>query len=96
MGKAKPYEISKHSVMEAFRRVKANAGGAGIDEQSIAEFELELKDNLYKVWNRMSSGSYFPPPFRACAIPKKKRWGENPRYSHGIGSRCADSRQDAS
>lgn len=71
MGKAKPYEISKHSVMEAFRRVKANAGGAGIDEQSIAEFELELKDNLYKVWNRMSSGSYFPPPVRACAIPKK-------------------------
>jgi RNA-directed DNA polymerase len=71
MSLAKSYEISKHTVMEAYRRVKANAGAAGIDEQSIADFEAKLKDNLYKLWNRMSSGSYFPPPVRAVEIPKK-------------------------
>jgi retron-type reverse transcriptase len=48
--------------VEAFKAVKANAGAAGVDRQSIEEFERDLKDNLYKVWNRMSSGSYFPPP----------------------------------
>jgi RNA-directed DNA polymerase len=67
----KPFIISKQLVMEAFKAVKANAGAAGIDRQSIADFEKDLKDNLYKVWNRMSSGSYFPPPVKAVAIPKK-------------------------
>lgn len=57
--------------MEAFRAVKANAGAAGVDEQSIEDFEKNLKDNLYKIWNRMSSGSYFPPPVKAVPIPKK-------------------------
>jgi RNA-directed DNA polymerase len=69
--KAKPFEISKHVVWEAYKRVKANKGAAGIDEESIAAFEGNLKDNLYKVWNRMSSGSYFPPPVKAVEIPKK-------------------------
>ena len=53
------------------KAVKANAGLAGVDKQSIEDFEKDLKDNLYKIWNRMSSGSYFPPPVKAVAIPKK-------------------------
>ncbi|MCF2132133.1 group II intron reverse transcriptase/maturase [Strepomyces sp. STD 3.1] len=71
MDKTKPYVISKKVVYEAFLRVKANKGSAGIDEESIEEFELNLKDNLYKLWNRMSSGSYFPPAVKAVEIPKK-------------------------
>lgn len=71
MHKTKPYVISKNIVYEAFLRVKANKGSAGIDEQSIEEFEGNLKDNLYKVWNRMTSGSYFPPAVKAVEIPKK-------------------------
>jgi RNA-directed DNA polymerase len=67
----KPFIISKQLVMDAFKAVKANAGAAGVDRQSIVDFEKDLKDNLYKVWNRMSSGSYFPPPVKAVAIPKK-------------------------
>ena len=68
---AKSFEISKHVVFEAYLRVKANKGAAGVDEQSIAEFEADLKGNLYKLWNRLSSGSYFPPPVRAVEIPKR-------------------------
>ena len=71
MKETKPFIISKDLVMSAFKLVKANAGAAGIDRQSIADFELCLKDNLYKIWNRMSSGSYFPPPVKAVPIPKK-------------------------
>jgi RNA-directed DNA polymerase len=56
--------------LEAYKRVKANKGAAGVDEQSIQDFEKRLKDNLYKIWNRMSSGSYFPPPVRTVKIPK--------------------------
>jgi len=63
--------ISKEAVFEAFKRVKANKGTYGIDEQTIANFELNLENNLYKVWNRMSSGTYFPKPVKAVAIPKK-------------------------
>ena len=70
MDKTKPFDISKHVVWEAYLRVKANKGAAGIDEQSIADFERELKNNLYKIWNRMWSGSYFPPPVRTVSIPK--------------------------
>ena len=58
-------------VWEAWKRVKANHGAAGVDEESIADFEKDLKDNLYKIWNRMSSGCYFPPAVRAVGIPKK-------------------------
>jgi RNA-directed DNA polymerase len=67
----KPFTISKELVLYAFKLVKANAGAAGVDKQSLADFELYLKDNLYKLWNRMSSGSYFPPPVKAVPIPKK-------------------------
>ena len=69
--KPKPFEISKWAVWEAYRRVKANKGAAGVDEQSIEEFEQDLSGNLYTLWNRLSSGSYFPPPVRAVEIPKK-------------------------
>jgi len=68
----KPFAISKRLVWEAWRRVKANRGAAGVDEESIQAFEENLRGNLYKVWNRMSSGSYIPPPVRAVEIPKKK------------------------
>jgi RNA-directed DNA polymerase len=67
----KPFAISKRLVWGAWRRVKANKGAAGVDEESIQAFEANLKANLYKVWNRMSSGSYIPPPVRAVEIPKK-------------------------
>ena len=67
----KPYQISKHLVWEAYQRVKANKGAAGVDGESLQAFEAKLKDNLYKLWNRLSSGSYFPPPVRGVSIPKK-------------------------
>jgi RNA-directed DNA polymerase len=67
----KPFVISKRLVWEAWRRVKANKGAAGVDEESIQAFEANLRGNLYKLWNRMSSGSYIPPPVRAVEIPKK-------------------------
>jgi RNA-directed DNA polymerase len=70
MSEAKPFCISKQEVWEAYKKVKANQGAAGVDEQSIADFEQRLKGNLYKIWNRMSSGSYFPPPVRTVKIPK--------------------------
>src|SRR5664279_1710808 len=70
MAEAKPYAISKQVVWEAYLKVKANHGAAGVDGQSIEAFETDLKDNLYKLWNRMSSGSYFPPPVRLVEIPK--------------------------
>lgn len=71
MNATRSFDIPKHLVMEAYKAVKSNAGAGGIDEQSIEDFEKNLKGNLYKIWNRMSSGSYFPPPVRAVAIPKK-------------------------
>ena len=70
MPEAKSHVISKQAVWEAYKRVKANHGAAGVDGQSLAAFEANLKDNLYKLWNRMSSGSYFPPPVRVVEIPK--------------------------
>jgi RNA-directed DNA polymerase len=66
----KPFEISKWVVWEAFARVKANKGAAGVDGVSISEFEQDRDRNLYRIWNRMSSGSYFPPPVKAVEIPK--------------------------
>src|ERR1700751_4991906 len=67
---AKPFDIPKREVWEAFKHVKANQGAAGEDGQSVAEFEADLSNNLYKLWNRLSSGSYFPPPVRRVEIPK--------------------------
>jgi group II intron reverse transcriptase/maturase len=66
----KPFEISKWEVWEAYQQVKRNQGAAGVDGVSIAEFETDLKNNLYRVWNRMSSGTWFPPAVRAVEIPK--------------------------
>lgn len=70
MPEAKPYDIPKQLVWEAYQRVRANRGAAGVDGETLAAFEKDLKGNLYKVWNRMSSGSYFPPPVRLVEIPK--------------------------
>jgi RNA-directed DNA polymerase len=67
----KPFKIDKRLVYEAYKAVKSNRGAAGVDGQSIEQFETDLSGNLYKIWNRMSSGTYFPPPVRAVAIPKK-------------------------
>lgn len=69
--RSKPFDISKRLVWEVYRKVAANKGAAGIDGESIQQFEADLKGNLYKLWNRLSSGSYFPPPVRAVEIPKK-------------------------
>lgn len=71
MSKAKPFDISQTIVEEAFRRVKANRGAAGVDGESVTDFERNLEDNLYKIWNRMSSGTYMPPPVRSVEIPKE-------------------------
>lgn len=70
MGRAKPFCIAKREVWEAYKRVKANQGVAGVDGQSIEQFEGDLKNNLYRLWNRLCSGSYFPPPVRRVDIPK--------------------------
>jgi RNA-directed DNA polymerase len=71
LSKAKPFGISKRVVFEAYKRVRANQGAAGVDGESIADFDKDLKNNLYKIWNRMSSGSYFPPAVRSVEIAKK-------------------------
>ncbi len=71
MSKAKLFSISKRVVFKAYKRVKANQGAAGVDGESIEDFEKDLKNNLYKIWNRMSSGSYFPPAIRLVEIAKK-------------------------
>ena len=73
----KPFGISKRAVWEAWEKVRANKGAPGVDGESIADFEKDLKGNLYKIWNRMSSGTYFPPPVRAVEIAK----------AHGTGTR---------
>ncbi|MGI9514089.1 MAG: reverse transcriptase domain-containing protein [Anderseniella sp.] len=70
MEKAKSFDISKRAVWDAYLRVKANQGAAGVDDQSIQDFEVDRKNNLYKLWNRLASGSYFPPPVRRVEIPK--------------------------
>ena len=66
----KPFDISKWEVQDAWEKVKANKGAPGVDEVTLGDFESDLKNNLYKIWNRMSSGSYFPPPVKAVEIPK--------------------------
>ena len=70
MDKAKPFSIPKREVWEAWKEVKANQGAAGVDGQTIQDFEADLSKNLYKVWNRMASGSYFPMPVKRVEIPK--------------------------
>jgi RNA-directed DNA polymerase len=68
--KTKPFGISKHAVWQAYQKVKANDGAAGVDEVSLAQFEQDRNNNLYKLWNRLASGSYFPPPVKQVDIPK--------------------------
>ena len=70
MDRAKPFCISKREVFEAYKQVKRNRGAAGADGQTMEDFEANLKDNLYRIWNRMSSGSYMPPPVLRVEIPK--------------------------
>nr|WP_308128358.1 reverse transcriptase domain-containing protein [Frankia sp. CiP3] len=72
---SKPFQIPKQLVWKAYKSVKANDGAAGVDGCSVEDFEKDLKGNLYKIWNRMSSGSYFPPPVRAVEIPKQHGGG---------------------
>jgi RNA-directed DNA polymerase len=74
---AKPFQISKQLVLKAYRKVKENDGAAGVDKQEIKDFEKDLRNNLYKIWNRMSSGTWFPPPVLGVEIPKE----------HGEGTR---------
>ena len=70
MNPAKSFPITKHQVWEAYKRVKANHGGAEIDAQTLEKFDQDLSNNLYKLWNRMASGSYLPPPVKRVDIPK--------------------------
>jgi RNA-directed DNA polymerase len=88
LSKAKPFSISKQVVWDAFKRIKANGGAAGVDGESIAEFESDLKGNLYRLWNRMSSGSYFPPPVRMTEIPKDDK-GKRPLGIPTVSDRIA-------
>jgi RNA-directed DNA polymerase len=89
MTKAKPYAISKQVVWDAYKKVKANRGAAGVDGESLAAFEKDLKNNLYKIWNRMSSGSYFPPPVRLVEIPKGNTGATRPLGIPTVSDRIA-------
>src|SRR5271168_512210 len=84
----KPFKIEKRQVYEAYKAVKSNKGAAGVDGQTIEQFDADLEGNLYKIWNRMSSGSYFPPPVRAVSIPKKSG-GERILGVPTVGDRIA-------
>lgn len=90
VARGKAYGIPKQLVWEAYQRVKANRGAAGVDGQSLAAFEEDLKGNLYKVWNRMSSGSYFPPPVRLVEIPKDNG-GKRPLGIPTVADRVAQT-----
>lgn len=90
MDKAKPFEISKQLVFEAYQHVRKNSGAAGVDDVSIKMFHEEHKSQLYKLWNRMSSGSYFPPPVKTVLIPKKMG-GERPLGIPTVADRVAQT-----
>jgi len=87
----KPFGISKRAVWEAWEKVKANKGAPGVDEVTVAEFESDLKNNLYKIWNRLSSGTYFPPPVRAVEIPKPHGGGTRILGVPSVGDRVAQT-----
>lgn len=87
---AKPFDIPKRLVWNAWRLVRANGGAAGVDEESIDLFERDLRNNLYRVWNRMSSGSYFPPPVKEVLIPKKSG-GQRPLGIPTVADRIAQA-----
>jgi hypothetical protein len=87
----KPFDISKRAVWEAWEKVKANKGAPGVDAVTVAEFESDLKNNLYKIWNRLSSGTYFPPPVRAVEIPKSRGGGTRILGVPSVGDRVAQT-----
>ena len=92
----KPFQYREEMCgYEAYKAVRSNRGAAGVDGQTLDEFDKDLKGNLYKIWNRMSSGSYFPPPVRAVSIPKKGGDGEKSRCAHCRRSDRADGCQAA-
>ena len=85
----KPFHIDKKRVYEAYKAVRSNRGAAGVDRQTLEQFDEDLGGNLHKIWNRMSSGSYFPPPVRAVSIPKKNGGGERILGVPTVGDRIA-------
>lgn len=87
--KPKPFAIPKGMVWTAYLKVKANQGAAGVDGESIAEFEQDLKGNLYKLWNRLSSGCYLPPPVRMVEIPKPQGRGVRVLGVPTVSANCA-------
>ena len=89
MTSTKQFCISKNAVMDSWRCIRSNKGSAGVDGESIEEFEKDLKGNLYKIWNRMSSGTYFPPPVRTVSIPKKSGTGKRKLGIPTVGDRVA-------
>jgi RNA-directed DNA polymerase len=89
MDRAKPFCIAKHDVWEAYKQVKANRGAAGVDGQCIEDFDRDLSRNLYRIWNRMCSGSYFPPPVRRVDIPKGDSGGTRPLGIPTVADRIA-------
>ena len=89
MDEARPFCIAKREVWEAYKQVKANRGAAGVDGQSIEDFDRDLSKNLYRIWNRMSSGSYFPPPVRRVDIPKGDTGGTRPLGIPTVSDRIA-------
>jgi retron-type reverse transcriptase len=86
---SKPFHIDKKRVYEAYKAVRSNRGAAGVDGQTLEQFDEDLRGNLYKIWNRMSSGSYLPPPVRAVSIPKKNGGGERILGVPTVGDRIA-------
>ena len=87
----KPFEVSKREVWQAYRQVRSKKGAPGVDEVTLAEFEADLKNNLFKIWNRMSSGSYFPPPVKAVEIPKPHGGGVRVLGVPTVGDRVAQT-----
>lgn len=87
-GQGKPFEIDKRLIWEAWNQVKSRQGAPGVDGQTIAQFEERLERNLYKLWNRMSSGSYLPSPVRVVEIPRK---GSGRRRILGVQGSCKDA-----
>ncbi len=95
MSKNKPVAISKSLVWHAYLKIKKNGGSAGVDGESLKSFEKELDKNLYKIWNRLSSGSYYPPPVKGVPVPKKAGGEYLPRFVasgfEGSYERCLDN-----
>src|SRR5215467_1696002 len=86
----KPFHVEKRWVFEAYQAIRSNGKAAGVDGQTVEQFEADLSKNLYKIWNRMSSGTYFPPPVRAVPIPKKSG-GEADRVAQMVVKRAIET-----